>query len=102
MQDSSSDEDEVLLMAHLYIKATKKRKRRWWVHTILQKRKKFGEYHRLVKELELDGERFQQYFRLTREQFAHILGIVGPHLQRQNTNWREALSPRERLAICLR
>ena len=72
------------------------------MHSILQKRKQHGEYHRLVKELEMDGEWFQQYFRLSKEQFEHILGIVGPHIQKQNTNWRQSIHARERLAICLR
>ena len=75
-QESSSDEEELVLL-YLYRSSRKrKNRRRFWVHSILQKRKQHGEYHRLVKELEMDGERFQQYFRLSKEQFEHILGIV--------------------------
>ncbi|KAJ8361859.1 hypothetical protein AAFF_G00417180 [Aldrovandia affinis] len=39
---------------------------------ILQTRRQHGEYHRLVQELRLDGERFQRYFRLDRAQFENF------------------------------
>ena len=50
------------------------------MHDILKKRKELGEYHRLVKELELEGERFHQYFRMSTEQFSYIVDIIGPEL----------------------
>ncbi|KAL7407997.1 hypothetical protein ABVT39_016660 [Epinephelus coioides] len=40
------------------------RLRQVWVHDILRGREQHGEYHRLVRELRLDGERLQRYFRL--------------------------------------
>ncbi|KAJ8386201.1 hypothetical protein AAFF_G00176250 [Aldrovandia affinis] len=59
------------------------------------------EYHRLVQELRLDGERFQRYFRLDRAQFDELLTRVGPRITRLETNWRSPISAAERLAICL-
>ena len=41
------------------------------------KRQEKGAYQNLVRELNGDTERFQQYFRLTREQFAQVLFLVG-------------------------
>ena len=100
--ESSSDEEDMVLFYLLYRRRkTKKKQRRWWVHNILLWRKQYGEYHRLVKELELDGDKFQQYFRLSREQFTHVLSIVGPHVQKKHTNWRQTISSKERLALCL-
>ena len=61
---------------YVYRKTKRQQRRRWWLHSILKERKQFGELGRLVKELELDGERSQQYFRTTRKQFAHILSTV--------------------------
>ncbi|KAJ8366785.1 hypothetical protein AAFF_G00342390 [Aldrovandia affinis] len=69
---------------------------------ILQTRRQHGEYHRLVQELRLDGERFQRYFRLDRAQFDELLTRVGPRITRLETNWRSPISAAERLAICLR
>ncbi|KAJ8358207.1 hypothetical protein AAFF_G00026110 [Aldrovandia affinis] len=59
---------------------------------ILQTRRQHGEYHRLVQELRLDGERFQRYFRLDRAQFDELLTRVGPRITRQDTNWRSPIT----------
>uniref|UniRef100_A0A3B3T7M1 DDE Tnp4 domain-containing protein n=1 Tax=Paramormyrops kingsleyae TaxID=1676925 RepID=A0A3B3T7M1_9TELE len=65
---------------------TKRKKRRIvWVHPILQKRKKHGEFHQLIQELRLDNGRFKAYFRLDKDHFCH-----------------ETISPAQRLCICLR
>ncbi|KAL7406674.1 hypothetical protein ABVT39_024408 [Epinephelus coioides] len=48
-------------------------RRRVWVHDILRGREQHGEYHRLVQELQLDGERFKCYFRLGIDQFGSLL-----------------------------
>ena len=60
----------------LQLRRKKKRKHRFWVHEMLQKRKEHGVYHHLVKELELDQERFHQYFRMSKEQFGELLSYV--------------------------
>ncbi|KAJ8417412.1 hypothetical protein AAFF_G00286390 [Aldrovandia affinis] len=55
-----------------------------------------------MQELRLDGERFQQYFRLDRAQFDELLTRVGPRITRLDTNWRSPISAAERLAFCPR
>ena len=76
LHDYKLGQDELLitiLSVYREIRKKKKtRKRRWWVHPILQRRCEQGCYHRLVQELQLDGEMFKRYFRLTREQFAQL------------------------------
>ncbi|KAK7101217.1 hypothetical protein V1264_024039 [Littorina saxatilis] len=54
----------LILLAYRQMKKRQKRRHRWWVHAILEKRRQYGTYHHLVQKLQLDGERFQQYFRL--------------------------------------
>ncbi|KAL8605254.1 hypothetical protein ACOMHN_031195 [Nucella lapillus] len=44
---------------------------------------------------------FQQYFRLSREQFSQVLFLIGDTLIKDN-RIRDVISPRERLAVCLR
>ena len=78
------------------------RRRRFWVHPILQRRLQFGEFHHLLQELRLDAGRFQRYFRLTRGQFDELLARVGARITRMDTNYRRAISAAERLSICLR
>ncbi|CAB4037701.1 Hypothetical predicted protein, partial [Paramuricea clavata] len=55
-----------------------------------------------VRELRLDEQRFFQYFRMTPETFDNLLHIVGPHICKQTTNYRNPISPQQRLAICFR
>ncbi|CAL9687450.1 unnamed protein product [Knipowitschia caucasica] len=89
---------EILLLNLL----NKKRRRREWVHPILQTRQIYGEYHHLVKDLKTDPDQFRAYFRLSPELFSHLLNMVTPKIEKIHTNMREPISPEERLAICLR
>ena len=75
------EQHELLLIAvaHKFMQLkmhNQRRKHRWWVHAIIKNRLKQGAYHNLVKELQCDEEKFQQYFRLTREQFDQVLCYI--------------------------
>lgn len=78
-----------------------KREHRWWVHAILQGRREHGTYAHLVQELALDSAKFHQYFRMSKDQFGHVLGLVEERLTKRCLS-REVISARQRLAICLR
>ncbi|KAK3732096.1 hypothetical protein RRG08_026481 [Elysia crispata] len=39
---------------------------------------------------------------MTEEQFDYILDLIRDDIYKQDTNWKKAITPRERLAICLR
>lgn len=93
--DSSSDEELVML----YSVCCQRSK---WVHSINEKRAKYGEFHHLVPELELDEERFKTYFRLNPEQYNEVLSLIDEDIKKNDTNYRKAISAKERLAICLR
>ena len=83
-------------------KDKKKRKRRVSVHEILQRRNEFGEFHHLVQELPFHPEKFKEYFRMTEVQFDYILDLISDDIRKLDTNWKRAITPKERLAICLR
>ncbi|KAL2099475.1 hypothetical protein ACEWY4_003869 [Coilia grayii] len=95
---SSSDED--LIMIDMLL--DKKRKRKFWVHPLLERRRQQGEFHQLIQELKLYHDRFRQYFRMSVAEFEALLAVLGPHLRRQHTNYREPIDPEQRLAVCLR
>ena len=95
--DNDSDSDDELLL--LIVSGKKKRQ---WVHPTNEMRSELGEFHRLVQELKLDKERFHCYFRMSQEQYGHLVDVVGPKLYRQTTNFREPISVEQRLAITLR
>jgi hypothetical protein len=52
------------------------RKRKKWVHTSLIRRKTEGEFFTLYKELVDDGEKFHQYFRMSKYQFNDLLSRI--------------------------
>lgn len=79
-----------------------KRKRTCWVNPTIQKRKMAGEFATLFYTLEQDKERFKRYFNMSYEKFNELLTLVTPHIEKKNTNFRAAISPKERLAVCLR
>uniref|UniRef100_A0A8C1MDJ0 DDE Tnp4 domain-containing protein n=1 Tax=Cyprinus carpio TaxID=7962 RepID=A0A8C1MDJ0_CYPCA len=55
----------------------------------------------LVAELRLDRDRHLKYFRMSAEQMDHILSLIGGHLSRQTTNYRQSIQPKQRLAVTL-
>ena len=68
------EEEQMLLIMKLCILKLRlkkrKRKHRWWVHNLLRLRHEQGAYNNLVKELDGDAEKFQQFFRMKRADFA--------------------------------
>lgn len=67
----------------------------------------YGWFHTLLHELrdgrEYDHEKdFKRFLRVDAEMFTNMLEQVGPHIAKQNTNFRGAITAAERLAITLR
>ncbi|KAJ8018466.1 hypothetical protein HOLleu_43531 [Holothuria leucospilota] len=100
-----AQEECLILLASMYVITKKRqkkfRKHRWWVHRLLRNRRRYGAYYTLVNELRFDDEKFKQYFRLTRNQFAQVLELVEKDLVKHCRS-REVICPRQRLAICIR
>lgn len=97
------DEELAIVSAVLMEEEEKqKRKPRFWCHNINRKRLTLGEYHTLFPDLIEDDTKFFQYFRMTHEKFDSLLKILEPELQKCDTNVRDSIGPKERLAICLR
>jgi len=46
-----------------------------------------------------DKEKFHGFFRMNIEQFHRLSQLVGEEIRKQNTKYRRAISPEERLAI---
>lgn len=80
----------------------KKKKRRIWVHDLWKKRESEGEFITLFRELMDDETKFFKYFRMTQETFHILLCKVEVLLKKQDTHWRKSVTPKERLAVCLR
>lgn len=83
-------------------KENKRNTRRYWMHDSIKERKTEGEYWTLFRHLVDDEEKFWQYFRMSTFQFKMLLKKIENDIVRRNTNFRECLSPEEKLAVCLR
>lgn len=86
----------------MWIKYPFFRKKRKWVHDINLERRTYGEFHTLMPELRKDEKRFYIYFRMTSECFDEVLDLITDDIRKCDTNYREAITPEERLAIALR
>ena len=56
---------EILIAAYAKRLRVAKRKHRFWIHPILNERKEYGAFYHLVRELELDEEKYIEYFRMS-------------------------------------
>ncbi|XP_071055952.1 uncharacterized protein [Onthophagus taurus] len=99
---SSEWEEDLENVATCLAISESKKKKSYWVHEINKKRNNFGEYHRLVKELEEYPKKFHMYFRMSKEQFEFVHDIIKNKIQKKSTQFRDPISTQERLAVCLR
>lgn len=77
---------------------------RIWVRPIFSERQRLlqGASDNLVAEMQFgDNEMFNNYCRMSVETFDHLLGIVGPFIEKQYVI-RDPISARTRLLVCLR
>ena len=51
----------------LMLLGSESRQHQFWVHDILKRRHEYGAYYHLVKELELDNDKYHAYFRMSGE-----------------------------------
>ncbi|XP_067009911.2 uncharacterized protein [Anabrus simplex] len=99
------DTKEALLLAAVIEDEDKERNRKrrlFWIRDIGSRRKIHGEFHHLIQELNGSDEEFKSYFRLSQEQFHELLSVIEGDIKKKCTNWRKSITPKERLAICLR
>lgn len=97
--ENDSSDDEALLLFSLNNNNKQKRK---WVHEVNMERKKFGEFHHLLKQLRKDELKFKEYFRMSMKQFDQLLSIIKKDIEKKELNLRESIPAEERLAVCLR
>lgn len=107
---SDSDDELLFLCASAYycisnykIKKRKRAKRRWWVRNFLSKKNSQGAYQSLMNDLRIeDRQGFKNFVRMTPADFEILLNMVAPHIVKQDTKFRVAVSPAEQLAVTLR
>lgn len=104
----SEERRRVLLLALLYIRNQRKKKnmqkkRKYWVHPILQLKQQQGDWDNLVCEMILQAdETYFNYMRMTRNMFEYLLSKVEPLITKMETNMRKPIPAAARLAMTIR
>ena len=73
------------------------KRRNMWVHAINIKKPDFEIFRHLYPDLLEDEDKFNGFFRMNIEQFYRLSQLVGEEIQKQNTNYRRAITPEENL-----
>jgi hypothetical protein len=94
-------EEELICAAVLLDEEKGKSWKRKCVHESSLQRKE-GKYFTLYKELVEDSVRFHQYFRMSKSTYLNLLSLIEEDLMKKNNTFREAISSREKSAICFR
>ena len=91
--------------AYLKYKQSKKvvkRRRRYWVHPILTKRSTLGAWNTCMTDMRnLYPEKHRQAFRMDVEHFQEVLSLVKDRITKNDTLFRKAIVPEQRLAVTL-
>lgn len=90
-----------IIIIALLLKKRVKRKR--LIKTWLQKREHYTHLN-LLNEIRQhdDEEDFQNYYRMKEACYEHLLQMIKPYLEKQDTCMRKAITAEERLAVTLR
>lgn len=88
--------------AHLVRRRMNRVKRRsCWVNPIYVRRDTLGEYNHLHQDLEAEPRKYFDYYRMTQETFTYILRSIESNIAK-DSNFRNTISPGERLSVTLR
>ncbi|KAK9887976.1 hypothetical protein WA026_000267 [Henosepilachna vigintioctopunctata] len=97
------DPHKTACIAIILALATKRRvKRKRWMKEWLKKREEYSHILLLNEIRDTEPEDYKNYFRMNDITFDKLLKLVTPFLLRKNTNMRQCLPVKERLAVTLR
>ena len=74
-------------------------RRKEWISGILSKRQTFDEFSHIWSDLQEDESQYFGYFRMKQDTFEYTLSKV--YQLKKYSNFRETISPEERLAVTL-
>ena len=86
---------------HLARKKTGRKKKSYYIRPINRTRDVVGECARRFEQFRTDEQVHQQYYRMSKEMFDKLLGLVDPFIKHRNTH-ELPISAAERLMITIR
>lgn len=91
-----------MIVIHHANKKRQKVKRRCWVSLMLRSRSVYSGTQ-LLNEMSIGNiGQFENFCRMTSEDFEFLLNLIEPIIRKRDTNYREAITTKERLAVTLR
>lgn len=92
----------IIIFNHLKKKQRENKKRSHWVTPVLKSRDLYGG-NQLLSELLIGSTgQFENFCRMSLEDFEYLLALIEPKIRKRDTNYRSAISSKERLAVTLR
>ncbi|XP_016662197.1 uncharacterized protein LOC107884489 [Acyrthosiphon pisum] len=79
-----------------------KQERKYWVHPINSDREESNKFNIFYENIRCYSEKFFEYYRMSISSFDELLEKIRPFITKQNTTFRNVISPEERLTITLR
>lgn len=103
LQTNMNVEEEFYLSESPFLKLfpfQPKKRRQIWVNEIFENHH-LSEYFQLFEELKDQPRKFFEYYRMTHETYCYILKAIEEEITKQ-CNFRECISPSEKLTVTLR
>lgn len=91
----------VIAASSLIVETSEKTERRWWVRPWLEE-KNIASLKLAKQEFQQDPEQFKKFLRMSEQSFDKLLQWLKPHIEKSNTNFRDAISAKDKLIITLR
>ncbi|XP_013133854.1 PREDICTED: putative nuclease HARBI1 [Papilio polytes] len=99
----SADEEELLFLNASIAFIQQRRKPRLWVRNFFKKRETHGVCSSLYNDLVIhDAVGFKNTLRMSPEDLEILLQKVSPKITKHDTNFRQAISPKDQLLVTLR
>ncbi|CAG5047183.1 unnamed protein product [Parnassius apollo] len=96
---TKADEMTLIVAAYIVLAEKRKKRTRMWIRPYLSRRDTLDS---VDKELMLDKYLFKNFTRMSKSDLKFLVNRIGPNIQRQDTNMRNAIPVTTRLAITLR
>jgi hypothetical protein len=83
-------------------RSRKRRRHRWWIKPIIRQRHNEGTTHVLLSKTPSDGFYYEDYFRMSKENFNFLLTKISTRIEKPDTHFRRPISPADKLSVTLR